>query len=69
MEVFYPYWLSHMGTSWETFWHNWEIQLIIYLRLWKIQEVKFTQQIFPKVSRLVFTDSVVSSLKSPHFLS
>lgn len=48
MEVFYPYWLSHMGTSWETFWHNWEIQLIIYLRLWKIQEVKFTNGFFQR---------------------
>lgn len=36
-KVFYPYWLSHLVTSWETYWHGLEIQLIFYFKLWEIQ--------------------------------
>lgn len=42
MKAFYPYWLSYIVTSWETYWYGWKIQLIVYFRLRKIQAIKFT---------------------------
>lgn len=42
MEMFYPYWLSHVVTSWEAYWHDLEIQHVFYFILREIQAVKFT---------------------------